>query len=137
MVGRGCAFADIDGNGYLDVVLTANGGPARLLKNEGGTGNNWIRLILEGDGLRSNRSAIGARVTLEAGGMVQRRQLTSARGYLSQSEFALTFGLGKATKVDRVTIHWPGRNAGKEERSNLPINQVHHIKQADRFASAP
>src|SRR5207248_7573671 len=85
LVGRGCAFADIDGDGYLDVVLTANGGPARLLQNEGGSGNNWVRLVLEGDGIHSNRGAIGAQVTLEAGGVVQHRQVTSAGGYLSQS----------------------------------------------------
>ena len=50
LVGRGCAFADIDGDGDLDVVLTDNGGPARLLRNEGGSGNHWLRLVLEGDG---------------------------------------------------------------------------------------
>jgi hypothetical protein len=112
LVGRGCAYLDIDGNGTLDVVLTANGGRARLLRNEGGTGNHWLGLKLQGDGRRSNRSAIGTRVTLEAGGVVQKREVCAARGYLSQSELVLTFGLGKATKVDRLTIHWPGRDAG-------------------------
>src|SRR5207253_5278439 len=76
LVGRGCAYADIDGDGYLDVVLTANGGPARLLRNDGRTGHHWIRLVLEGDGKRSNRSAIGATVTVEAGGISQRQQVT-------------------------------------------------------------
>jgi hypothetical protein len=132
MVGRGCAFADIDGDGYLDVVLTANGGPARLLRNNGGTGNNWIRLVLEGDGVHSNRSAIGARLTLEAGGVVQHQQVTSARGYLSQSELPITFGLGKTTKVDRVTVQWPGKNGGKEEWTDLAINRVHTLKQGTR-----
>ena len=99
------------------------------MRNEGGTGNNWIRLVLEGDGVRSNRSAIGARVTLEADGVVQHRQVTSARGYLSQSELPLTFGLGKATKVDRIVIEWPGREGGKQEVSGLAINHVHTIKQ--------
>lgn len=129
LVGRGCAFADIDGNGTLDVALTANGGPGRLLINEGGTQNNWIRLRLEGDGLKSNRSAIGALVTLEAGGLVQQRQVTSARGYLSQSELTLTFGLGKEEKVDRITIQWPGVKAGKQVLTGLAINKSHHIKQ--------
>ncbi|HEV3448221.1 MAG TPA: CRTAC1 family protein, partial [Gemmataceae bacterium] len=128
-VGRGCAFADIDGEGFLDVVLTANGGPARLLRNNGGTGNNWIRLVLEGDGVHSNRSAIGARVQLEAGGRTQNLQVSSARGYLSQSELPLTFGLGKATKVDRVTVHWPGKLRDPQVLTNPAINKAHHIKQ--------
>jgi len=132
MVGRGCAFADIDGDGYLDVVLTANGGEARLLHNDGGTGNNWIRLVLEGDGVHSNRSAIGASVTLESGGVIQHRYVTSARGYLSQSEFTLTFGLAKAAKVDRVIIAWPGRAGSKEEYTDLAVNKVHHIRQGDK-----
>jgi hypothetical protein len=130
-VGRGCAFADINGDGTLDIVLTANGGRARLLKNEGGTGNHWIRLTLEGDGVRSNRSAIGARVTLEAGGQKYEREVISARGYLSQSELTLTFGLGKTAKVDRVTIYWPGAKAGPAQviSEGLEIDRTHVIKQ--------
>jgi enediyne biosynthesis protein E4 len=60
--------------------------------------------VLEGDGKRSNRSAIGAVVTVEAGGLVQRLFVTAGRGYLSQSELPLTFGLGKIDEVDRITI---------------------------------
>ena len=111
-------------------MLTENGGRARLLRNEGGTGHHWIRLVLEADGQRSNKSAIGARVVLEAGGTTQRRELASARGYLSQSELPLTFGLGQVEKVDRMTIYWPGRKGGKQELTNLAVNQVHHIRQA-------
>jgi hypothetical protein len=132
IVGRGCAFADIDGDGCLDVVLTDNGGPARLLRNEGGTGNHWIRLTLEGDGQRTNTSAIGARVTLKAGGTVQHREVTSARGYLSQSELTLTFGLGKATTAEEVTIRWPGRDGGRQVLTNLAADRAYHIKQAGR-----
>jgi hypothetical protein len=130
LVGRGCAFADIDGDGTLDVVVTENGGPARLLRNEGGTGNHWIRLALEGDGKRTNRSAIGAHVTLTAGGKVQHREVTSARGYLSQSELPVTFGLGKATSVERVEIRWPGRNGGTQILTSLAIDRAHAIRQA-------
>jgi hypothetical protein len=131
MIGRGSAFADIDGDGYLDVVLTANGGPARLLKNQGGTGNHWVRLVLEGDGKRCNRSAIGAKVTLTAGGKVQHLVVTSGRGYFSQSELPLTFGLGKAATVDRVEIHWPGAPPGDVQVLDPPpaMDRVHRIKQ--------
>jgi enediyne biosynthesis protein E4 len=132
LVGRGCAYADIDGNGTLDVVLTDNGGPARLLRNEGGTGNHWIRLTLEGDGKRTNTSAIGARVKLTAGGKVQHREVTGARGYLSQSELTLTFGLGKATAVEEVEILWPGRDGGRQVVRDLRVDQAHPIKQAER-----
>jgi hypothetical protein len=111
LVGRGCAYLDFNGDGALDVVLTGNGGPARLLRNDTKLGHHWVRLKLQGDGVRSNCSAIGAVVTLEAGGVKQCREVAAARGYLSQSELVLTFGLGKTTKIDRVTIRWPGRNA--------------------------
>jgi hypothetical protein len=130
IVGRGCAFADIDGDGYLDVVVTENGGPARLFKNQGGTGNHWVRLVLEGDGKRSNKSAIGAHVTLTAGGKVQHRFVTSARGYLSQSELPLTFGLGKADKIDRVEIRWPGAPPGEVQVLDPPaVDRMHHVMQ--------
>ncbi|HEV2947346.1 MAG TPA: CRTAC1 family protein [Gemmataceae bacterium] len=134
LVGRGCAFADIDGDGYLDIVLTENGGPARLLHNDGpksGPRNNWIRFTLQGDGVRSNKSAIGAVATLEAGGFKHRREVTSGRGYLSQSELTLTFGLGQLQKVDKVTIRWPGKNGGTQilEGKDLEINKTHTVVQ--------
>jgi enediyne biosynthesis protein E4 len=135
MVGRGSAFADINKDGYPDVVLSANGGVARLLRNEGGTKNNWVRLVLEGDGVRSNSSAIGARVALEAGGMVQRLEVRSGRGYLSQSELPLTFGVGKADKIDRVVIEWPGRNGGKEEHKGLDVNKEYLLHQGEKIQS--
>ena len=131
LVGRGCAYADINGDGYPDIVLTENGGPARLLRNEGGAGNNWIRLVLQGDGENSNRSAIGAQVTVEVGGLVQRREVLSGRGYLSQCELPLTFGLGKQALVDRVTVRWPGRNAGKQVLTGLDVNRTYVIRQTE------
>jgi hypothetical protein len=129
IVGRGSAFADIDGDGHPDVVLMNNGGRPRLLHNEGGTGHHWVRLVLEGDGKRSNRSAIGARVALEAGGVVQHREVTSARGYLSQSELPVTFGLGRVDTVDKVTIHWPGKEGGETVLTDVEIDKVRPVVQ--------
>jgi hypothetical protein len=129
MVGRGCAYADINGDGYPDLVLTENGGSARLLINQGGTGHHWIRLVLEGDGKTCNRSAIGARVVLKAGGFVQKRQVLSARGYLSQSELPVTFGLGKETSAAEVTIFWAARNAAPQILRDLKADRVYYVRQ--------
>jgi hypothetical protein len=129
IVGRGSAFADIDGDGYPDVVLTNNGGAPLLLHNEGGTGHHWVRLVLEGDGVRSNRSAIGARVTLQAGDLVQHREVTSARGYLSQCELPITFGLGDRSKVDKVTIRWPGKGGGETVLTDVKVDEVRTVVQ--------
>lgn len=130
IVGRSCAYADIDNDGDLDVVLTENGGPARLLRNDGDTGNHWVRFVLQGDGQRSNVSAIGASLTLESNGVTQRRELAAARGYASQSELVATFGLGEQAQVDRVTIRWPGPQGGTQVLTDVSIDRVHDIRQA-------
>jgi hypothetical protein len=105
IVGRGSAYADIDGDGDLDVVLTVNGGRARLFRNDGGNKNHWVRLSLAGTA--SNRSAIGAKVEVKAGDLTYRRQLFPAKSYLSSVELPLTFGLGQSDQVREVTVTWP------------------------------
>jgi hypothetical protein len=130
IVGRGSAYLDYDGDGDLDVVLCENNGPARLLRNDTKLGNKWVRLVLEGDGKASNRSAIGAQVTVEAGGTTVRRDVAGARGYLSQSEFPVTVGLGPAGKVDKVTVRWPGKDAGDPQVwTNLEAGKTYRLKQ--------
>jgi hypothetical protein len=129
MVGRGCAYLDFDGDGSLDIVMTANGGPARLLRNENTTGNNWITLKLTGNGKTTNRDGIGAEISVEAGGKVQRKYITTARGYLSQSDLVATFGLGGAKVVDRVTVRWPGREGKLQEWKVLEARKRHELRQ--------
>ncbi len=104
IVGRGSAYADIDGDGDLDLAITDNGGPARLLRNEGGP-NHWIRLKLTGR--KSNRDAIGTEVAVDLHGQTQTRQLFPTKGYLSSVEPILTFGLGTSSVADRIRIRWP------------------------------
>jgi hypothetical protein len=129
LVGRGCAYGSFGDKGSLDVVLVENGGRARLLRNETNNGNHWIRLTLQGDGKRSNTSAIGARVTLKAGDVTRRCEVTSGRGYLSQSELPVTFGLGKIDKIDSVTVRWPCRDGGEETFTNLAVDKAHTLQQ--------
>jgi enediyne biosynthesis protein E4 len=134
IVGRGSAFLDYDNDGDLDVVLIDNGGPALLLRNDQKTKNNWVRFQLEGDGTMSNRSAIGAEVTIEAGGATYRRMVVGARGYLSQSEFPLTFGLSKTETIDKVTVRWPGKDAKPQTWTTLKANTVYKLKQGEPAA---
>jgi hypothetical protein len=106
VVGRGAAYADYDEDGDLDVLVTTNGGPARLLRNDGGNGNHYLRIRTRGT--RSNRDGIGARVsvTLPGGGRSWALVKTGS-SYCSQSELPVTFGLGGATKAARVEVAWP------------------------------
>jgi hypothetical protein len=105
LMGRGAAYADIDADGDLDILVSQNNGPAVLLRNDQQLGHHWLRVRLRDKG--PNWQAIGAQVELTAGGMTQRQQVAPTRSYMSQVELPVTFGLGKQTKVDTLRIIWP------------------------------
>jgi len=125
LVGRGSAFADIDGDGDLDVVMTQIAGPPLLLRNDQARGHHWLRLKLVGRS--SNRDAIGAWIKVRVGSQTLARQVMPTRSYLSQSELPVTFGLGAAGRVDEVTVTWPGGTVQKV--NELKIDALHVVRQ--------
>jgi len=136
IVGRGAAYLDYDNDGDLDLLIMDNRGNARLLRNDNGNQNDMLRLKLVGT--KSNRDAIGAKVTVttNAGehlfGMVK-----TGSSYLSQSELPLTFGLGRPTKQEKpvaINIVWPSGH--KESLSGVKCNQSLVIQEARGIVSA-
>lgn len=119
-VGRGAACGDFDNDGDLDLLINNLNGPAKLLRNDGGNKNQWLTVAAKLSNGKSD--AIGARVTVTAGGQTQIRDLIPVRGYLSQSDPRPHFGLGQAGKADRVEVRWPdGRTT---QLSDVRANQI-------------
>ncbi len=118
------AAADFDNDGVVEILVNNSHDLPSLLKNLGDH-QNWILLKLTGT--KSNRDAIGARVTVRANGRQQVQEVRSGGGYISQSDFRLHFGLGTATKVDKLEIRWP--NGLVEKLGNIAANQIVVIKE--------
>jgi hypothetical protein len=131
LVGRGAAYADIDGDGDLDVLVTAAGQPSRLLRNDQKLGHHWLRCKLIGT--NSNRDAIGARIELELEDGVICRQVMPSRSYLSQVELPVTVGLGGNTTVRRLTVYWP--RGAKQEVDVDGVDRVIEIVETGGVAS--
>ncbi len=102
---HGAAFGDFDNDGDIDVLVMNMYEPPSLLRNDLKSANHWIEVKLEGT--KSNRSAIGAVVSIAAGGMTQTSTELSQSSFISHSDLRLHFGLGKAERVDKITVHWP------------------------------
>ena len=105
IVARGAAYGDFDRDGDLDVLVSTNNGPAYLYRNDGGNRNHWLNLKLIGT--RSNRSALGAVAVVESASGKQSQTVHSGSSYCSQSDLALTFGLGGDDTVTSIEVAWP------------------------------
>src|SRR5487761_583988 len=120
---RGAAFADLAGNGAMDILTLNVGEPPSLLINHLANGNHWVEFKLTG--VKSNRAAIGARVTVHAGKLVQFDEVRGGSSYLSQNELRVHFGLGTETKIDSVEIQWP---SGKvDQLGSLAPDHIYYI----------
>jgi hypothetical protein len=122
---RGAAFGDIANNGNIDVVILNVGEPPTLLLNANTSPNHRVLFKLEGT--RSNRAAIGARVTIHAAGITQFDEVRAGGSYLSQNDLRLHFGLGNASKIDSVEVRWP--NGKTETFKNVAADKIYTITE--------
>ena len=129
---RGLALGDIDNEGAVEIAVNNQNEAPSLWKQSPPPGN-WITVQLEGT--RSNRSAIGARVSVTAGGHMQVDEVRSGGSYLSQSDLRLHFGLGEAKKVNRLEIRWP--SGVDQVVAELAANQVTRLKEPPQSRSVP
>jgi tetratricopeptide (TPR) repeat protein len=129
---RAVITGDYDGDGATDLLITQNHGPVVLLRNEGGNKNHWLRLALKG--LNDNKSAIGTKVEVFAGGNRQKFEIAGSSGYLGQNSPYLTVGLGQATQADVVRMLWP--TGVLQDEVEVPGDREQKFMEIDRRGSS-
>jgi tetratricopeptide (TPR) repeat protein len=129
---RAIITGDYDNDGAVDLLITQNHGPAVLLKNEGGNQNHWLRLALKG--LADNKSAIGTKVEVFAGGNRQKFEIYGSNGYLGQNSPYLTVGLGLSTEADVVRMLWP--TGVLQDEINVAGDKQQNFLEIDRRGSS-
>jgi hypothetical protein len=122
---RGVAFGDIWNDGAIDALILNVGEPPTLLRNHLANGNHWVEFKLEGT--KSNGAAIGARLTIRSGKLVQFNEVRGGASYLSQNDLRLHFGLGTNAKIDSIEISWP--SGLQEHLNNLGVDQIYTIEE--------
>jgi len=134
-VGRGAAYADINNDGRLDLLLSTSGGPAYLFLNEAtgaAAANKSLRVKFVGT--KSNRDGIGAVAKISSNGIMQTQMLRSGSSYLSASELVLTFGLGQSDKADTLEVRWPSGQIDK--LTAVPAGQTITVTESKGITAA-
>ena len=130
---NGAAFADLDNDGDLDLVLNNMEETSFILENKLQSANNYVRFKVEGEG--KNKNAIGAKITITTGDQTQFHEIQYSRGYESSVEQYIHFGLGTYTSIDKIEIEWPG---GKMlSKSGLEVNKLHTFTVGDANGTKP
>ena len=124
---RGCAFGDFDNDGDMDVLVMNMNEPPSLIRCDVGSANHWLKVKLVGTA--SNRTAIGARVYVRSGRLLQVQEVHSQDSYLSVNDLRLHFGLGRATQVDSLRVEWP--NTGSETLAGVGSDQLIYVKEGE------
>jgi len=125
--GRAVALADLFNRGALDVLVANQRGPLLIYKNTVQPGRHWIELALEGT--TGNRSAIGARVEVQWNGHTQVQEVSGGNGFSSQNDRRLHYGLGAATRIDRIVIRWPSSKGRTQTIEHPAIDTILHVKE--------
>ena len=132
-VSRGAAIADFDNDGDLDILVSNNGQPPQLLRNDGGNSNHWLQIFLIGT--RSNRDAVGARVKVTAGDLVLYDERKGGMSYQSAQDPRLHFGLGQRRTVEEVEIKWP--SGALTKLTNLKSDQILALEEGKGLVTRP
>jgi enediyne biosynthesis protein E4 len=133
VVGRGLATADFLNDGNVGFVVNCRGDSPELMRNEGGTGNHWLEVLLIGT--KSNRDGIGSTLKLTAGDLVRVDQAKGGTSYMSASDPRIHFGLGKHAKIDSLLITWP--SGQKDKLTSVPIDTIIAVKEGTGMVPHP
>lgn len=133
LAARGMAVSDYNNDGAVDAIVGVNGGVPVLLRNNAAAGNNWLGVKLEG--VVSNRDAVGARIVWKVNGKTFQRLKTAGGSYLSSHDPREVLGIGTATHIDELQIHWPGPSTHVDMLTNLAPNRYIHLIEGKGIVS--